>query len=64
MQLQKTADSANKTNPDAENFIRAVKLIHAVDTITIIHFLPIILNQFFNLMVIAENEEVSLNILK
>ncbi|CAL1287948.1 unnamed protein product [Larinioides sclopetarius] len=38
-----------------------VKTLHAVDMSTIIHFLPTLLNELFNLIVITSNEDVALN---
>ena len=49
---------------NALDVIQCVKAMHAVETHTLIHFMPVILNQLFRLLPITLMDEVQLNVVR
>eukprot|EP00794_Sanderia_malayensis_P010919 gene10919-12079_t len=43
---------------------RLLKLMHAVDVTTVLRFLPVILNQLFDVLLTVRNDDVSVNVIR
>ncbi|XP_068686798.1 dedicator of cytokinesis protein 9-like [Montipora foliosa] len=44
--------------------VKLLKVLNLVNVITVARFLPVILNQLFHILVVTENEDVSLNVVR
>ena len=45
-------------------FLFPTQVLNLVNVITVARFLPVILNQLFHILVVTENEDVSLNVVR